>query len=82
MLTTAHEVARASLVELLAAPPAAPAPVEVPFDPADADRIPPADLDTCDHCMGDGVIAAWSEGQPIDVDCNRCHGFGDLRGAA
>lgn len=47
-----------------------------PFDPADADRIEPADLHLCPSCEGDGCIEVIVEGAVIDRDCRACEGTG------
>jgi len=63
---------------ILHAPLDAP-PLVVPFDPADLDRVPPADIDVCDVCCGDGCLE--HRGLLIDHPCHRCGGTG-RRGAA
>ena len=55
----------------------------LPMDPADYDRLPPADLDACDHCAGAGVVDAGTDpntGIPTDVQCPMCGGTGALDG--
>lgn len=48
----------------------------IPLDPQDLDKLPPADLDVCDHCGGAGAI--WpTSGDPQDVEaCPVCQGDG------
>lgn len=55
----------------------------IPMDPADYDRLPPADVDACDHCGGEGVIPTTTDpqsGLPEDVPCPLCGGTGELTG--
>lgn len=50
---------------------------DLPFDPADLDRLPPDDVAACDHCGGTGGI--WVSVDPADVlDCPICAGEGIL----
>lgn len=57
-------------------------PVEpaVPLDPADLDRIPPADLEVCGPCNGNGdVPVAGADPADPDTDwrtCGACGGSG------
>lgn len=57
----------------------------IPMDPADVDKLPPVDLEACDHCSGSGAEPTTSL-DPQDVEaCLVCGGDGILpeyRGAA
>lgn len=53
-------------------------PAPLPMDPADYDRIPPADIDACDHCSGTGAEPTSSL-DPQDLEpCLVCRGDGVL----
>lgn len=58
----------------MSTPPAAT--VLVLADPADADRIPPADIDSCEHCDGHGDREQLIDGEPRNVVCGWCDGTG------
>lgn len=53
-------------------------PSVVPLDPADLDRIPPADLDVCGVCRGHGDVPLGDPSNPGTAwhDCAGCRGTG------
>lgn len=50
----------------------------VPLDPADLDRIPPADLEVCGPCNGNGDVPAGDPANPDTTwtSCTACAGTG------
>lgn len=51
---------------------------EIPIDPADIDRLAPADLDICGACNGNGDVPLGNPENP-DTDwltCTACAGSG------
>lgn len=52
------------------------------MDPADLDRLPPADIHTCDICWGAGFIHEPGDRRDpaagIDYPCGLCGGTGEL----
>jgi hypothetical protein len=49
----------------------------VPVDPMDLDRIPPADVDVCTECAGQGDREVLLDGEYFHRLCSWCEGTGE-----